>query len=45
MLTFKKGESIKLIEEGSGLIPILESDGWIVDGDKKELTLKLKKKK
>lgn len=36
MLTFKKDEAVKILDENSSLIPLLLAEGWAVDGLKKQ---------
>jgi hypothetical protein len=33
VITFRKGEAVKFIDEGSVVIPVLRADGWVADGE------------
>lgn len=33
MITLIKGENKKILDDNSGLIPLLKGDGWIVEGE------------
>jgi hypothetical protein len=37
MITFTKGESVKFIDEGSSLIPLLKLDGWKAEGEAEDV--------
>lgn len=37
MITFTKGESVKFIEEGSELIPLLKEHGWKAEGEAEDV--------
>jgi hypothetical protein len=45
MLTFKKGDSVKYLNENSKLIPIIEAEGWKLEVDKKTSKEETKPKK
>lgn len=36
MLTFKKGDAVKVIDPQSSLIDVLDADGWELQDDKPE---------
>lgn len=33
MITFKKGDAVKFIDEGSVVIPVLKEAGWVAEGE------------